>query len=156
MLPLGTPCFREKSLLPNLISQCRSGCTGSVGILAEDRLHINATLQDGVALPVPLSRLQKPVLTAGQERLPEAALTTFEVPPAGQTALHRAADSGDVPTIAQLLQCGADIALCDAAGRAPIATAAFAGRTTAVLYLSLQGADASVRLPGRPATGTVC
>ncbi|MEO8335168.1 MAG: ankyrin repeat domain-containing protein [bacterium] len=61
-------------------------------------------------------------------------------------ALHRAAEEGDVPAIALLLDCGFDPNLGDAEiGKTALHSAAMAGRTDAVRLLLARGASPDIR-----------
>ncbi len=66
----------------------------------------------------------------------------------GVTALHRAAESGDVETLKLLLGRGANVNVQQKDGRTPLGSAAISGREAAVRYLLSQRADPNLDAAG--------
>ena len=74
--------------------------------------------------------------TAAQAQTPPSASQI-----AGYDGLHRAAHEGDVETIRQLAEAGADLNARDGSGRTPAHIAAFASNDAALRALAVAGAD---------------
>lgn len=82
--------------------------------------------------------------TAGVERMLKVDINLNETDESGRTALHAAAESGNLEIVTVLLLRGAEIDRKDDLGRSPLLLAVSAGRSDVVEALSLAGADISL------------
>ncbi|KAJ1819387.1 hypothetical protein LPJ75_001201 [Coemansia sp. RSA 2598] len=117
-------------------------------VIGDDIQIVRLLLDNGAIASIANSRQLTPLDTCSNERIARLLTDRAKIQraissrdKAGQTKLHRACNSGDLESVVELINQGADINMKDNAGWTPLHEAALEGHNSVVVALLRHGAD---------------